>query len=330
MHAMRKCVIALALSTATVAGSTIYFWRELAIERGQSTVPAALPVSEASPTPGNPSAAPESMVPVAADSPHQAPTRDMRSKEQKIAAAMIDARRQTAAAAPAFLASLDDPPGRAAMIADLKSMTRTYSAGLQRYLGLSDDAYDRFLDALAELELTGREAASRCALDDKCRFPNWDRSTAEARRRNALSQFGMDVADKYDFYQRSGTERQVVSEFRGRLDDATRLSDTQSDELVRALMEEHQRIREDLEKSPGNVGAINGVAYAEIDVGLADDDGADRSAEIADYNRRLRDVAASVLDAAQLSAFAQMQDEALAPSQEMTRMRRRQSTGAAN
>lgn len=235
-----------------------------------------------------------------------------------------------AAAAPAFLASLGNAQHRAEMVAEYKRSTRLYSPGLQRYLGLTDETYDRFLDALAEVDLSGREAASRCALDSNCPFPDWDRSLVQARRRDALSQFGTEVADKYDFYARSGAERQLVAEFRGRLDDATRLTDAQSEKLVRALLEAHESIRQDLAKTPRNVSYVAGVAYAQIDLDDAEDDGIDRTEEIAGFNRQLREGAASVLNTAQLAIFDQMQQEAIEHSHDMRRDRRGRRANASN
>lgn len=316
---MRKLVLGLATSTVLLGASTLHFWRELSLERARHAVVV--------PAPADTATAPVARV---ASQPATAPTSTPppesgnagRSRPRTRAEAIVDARKQMAATAPAFLASLADPRQRAHMIAENVRMARHYSPGMQRYLGLDDETYDRFLETVAELDLAGNEAMSRCVLDPGCPFPDFDRSLLRAQRRNALSQFGADIAEKYDFYSRSAAERQLVTEFRGRLDDATRLTDGQTDKLVRALLEAHQQIQEELVKNPGNIGSMNGVAYAEMDVGVAADASVDHSDDIARYNRRLRDGAASVLNAAQLAAFVQMQEEALEESRQMRRARR--------
>jgi len=324
---MRKLVALLAATTVTFAGSTIYFWRELAAERARQLAPATL-AATATPA-ARPTAAPDP-APLAAKQPDPAPASPRLSREQRAAQSVLNARKQLAAAAPAFLASLGNAQRRAEMVAEYQRSMRLYSPGLQRYLGLADETYDQFLDALADVDLAGREAMSRCALDSNCPFPDWDRSLIRARRRDALSQFGTEVADKYDFYARSGAERQLVAEFRGRLDDATRLTDAQSDKLVRALMEAHETIRQDLEKTPRNVSSIAGVAYAQGDLDEAEDDGVDRTAEIAGFNRQLREGAASALNTAQLAIFDQMQQEAIEQSREMRRDRPGRRANASN
>lgn len=332
-RAMRKLVALFAATTVAFTGTTIYLWRELAAERARQVAPARLAATAAPAAP--PAAAPEPAsaavaVPAKQSKPPSTPASPRLSREQRRAQSFIDARKQLAANAPAFLASLGNAQRRADMVAEYKRSMRLYSPGLQRYLGLSDETYDRLLDALADVDLAGREAMSRCALDSNCPFPDWDRSVIRARRRDALSQFGTETADKYDFYARSGAERQLVAEFRGRLDDATRLTDAQSEELARALMEAHETIRQDLEKTPRSISNIAGVAYAQSDLDDAEDDGVDRTEEIAGFNRQLREGAASVLTAAQLAIFDQMQQEALEQARDMRRDRRRRPANASN
>jgi hypothetical protein len=318
---MRKLVLGLAVSTLAFAGSTVYFWNALAAERARHADPetiVAMPV--AAPLPASP--ATPAPAPAATRSAEAAPIRDSRPSEQTIAQAIIDARKQTAAAAPAFLAKLGNAQSRAEMVAEQKALMRSFTPGLQRYLGLSDEDFDRFLESLVESELVAREAAARCALDETCRFPEYDRGLFEARRRDALSQFGPDVTEKYEYFQRSGNERRVVEQYRGRLDDATRLSDSQSEKLVRALMEANERIQEDLQKTRGNVAAVGGMVYAEMNYGETQVPAQDRSEEIAGYNRRLHDAVANVLTGPQLASFEQMQKEALDQSQVWSRQRR--------
>lgn len=316
--AMQKLVAGLSLATLALAGSTLYFWRELAAERDAHRV-AVIPASQAVATAvaatlpdGGHGPAPPAPPTGANTAAAKAPAHSARSREEQRAQSAIDFRKQMAAAAPAFLASLDDPQKRAAMAADFKKSIRTSAPDFQRYVGLSDEAFDRLLDTMAELEITGRESASRCALDPNCSFPNWDQATRVARRHDALAPFGQDVIDKYDFYFRSGAERQFVTEFRGRLDDATRLTDAQSQKLARALADANEEIRDGL-AAADKVNSIEGMAYSEITY-EGDPPGPDRSEEIAGYNRRLRDAAASVLTAAQLAAFEQMQSQAVEES----------------
>jgi hypothetical protein len=300
---MRKLSVGFALSTLAFAGSTIYYRQQLAAERALHA-DIARPPTLAAPAP----------VPAITTSPLGPPppdagrTRDAPAAKPVTADAGIDARGRIAQHRE-FLAMLANPQSRAARVAKQKAILRSFTPGLQRHLALSDDAFDRFLEALVELELAGGEASARCALDENCRSPAWDRSTFEARQRDALSQFGPGIAEKYEFFQRTTNERRLVVEIRGRLPDDTRLTDAQAEQFVRAMSEENQRIQEDLARGAGNIGSFNGLIYAELQDGPAD--GTDRGAEAAEYNRGLRERAATVLNAAQLKVYEQMQDEAV-------------------
>jgi len=184
---------------------------------------------------------------------------------------------------------------------------RAWSIGLQRHLGLDDANYDRLMDLLAQQELEMQEATSRCITSPGCDYQIANRDLFEAQRRELAATFGPDMQDQIMDFRLTGGERETVGQLRARLPDSARLSDSKSDELVRALNAENRRVSE--ERTEG-IGMHNGVIW----VVMGPDENGERAKRAAEYNRRLRDAASGVLTAEQLAAYELMQEEALEQS----------------
>jgi hypothetical protein len=218
----------------------------------------------------------------------------------------IDAKKAFARQAAEFLAQYGTAQGRAELVARSTRDLRR-NAGLRHYLGLDDDQYERFLEMLAEHDLATRERMSRCSLDEHCKFPGVDQKTIDDQRRNVASMFGPDILDKYEFYQFSAAEREVVTELRGRLPDRSRLGDAQAEKLVRALYEENRSIMADARTSGGNVGNYNNILWAPMT-----SRGATEQNEVTmGFNMRLHARAAAVLTPDQLETYTDMYNHAL-------------------
>ena len=305
---MKWLSIALAFIALAFAGTTIYFARELRLERASHAPSADPPVTLSART----EAAQSATVPVPAADTTDAVSPNFAysvtttvnlpqalSEEQQKQAAIAQSRK--------FLAELSDPAGRARLLEQHKSMMRPANQGLADYLRMDPDEYARFMDLIAQQSLAHRETATRCMLDAHCMYPGIGKDIVDANNLEINSTFGAETAERYQYFHLSGNERQAVAELRGRLPDKARLSDAKAEELVRAWVDESVRIREDMGRVDHGIGTSNSMVWVVMD---KDPDG-QRAAAANDFNKRFRESAAGVLTAEQLAIYTKLQDAAL-------------------
>ena len=305
---MKWLSITLAFVALAFASTTIYFARELRLERASHAAFVAAPAIMSANT--------ESARPAKASIPAQDPAKAVspgfvysvtttpgggpgQSAEEQKQAAIAQSRK--------FLAELSDPVARARLLEQHKSMMRSANQGLADYLRMDPDEFARFMDLIAQQSLAHRETATRCMLDEHCMYRGIGKDIVDANNLEINSAFGAETAERYQYFHLSSNERQAMTELRGRLPDNARLSDAKAEELVRAWVDESVRIREDMGRVDHGIGTSNSMVWVVMD---KDPDGK-RAAAANEFNQRFRERAAGVLTAEQLAIYTKLQDDAL-------------------
>jgi hypothetical protein len=325
---MRKLSWTLGVIAALFAGTTVYFARALHLERASHAAVAAAPAEAAAKTSAPSTATSEELATsgelatskdrasntaVSPDFPY-AVTRTMgngpRPTEEQMKQRAIESSRK-------FLAQLADPAGRARLLEQHKAMVKIGTEGLADYLRMDADQFERFLELRARHDLDRRELFTRCTLDPKCRYGGAGEDFEAAQQRDVASAFGPETFERYRYFMQSSNERKAVAELRGRLPDSARLADAKAEELVRTWVEESERITADMKQVGYGIGTSNGMVYVVMD---PDPDGA-RTAAAAEYNRRFRERASSVLTGEQFAIYSQMQKEILDQQRAFEEMR---------
>ena len=330
---MKRLSWTLGLIALFFAATTVYFARALHVERAHSAAAVTAASPEAAAVPAETRARPAanagaSAVPgqsatskapaasstaVSPDFPFAVTTSGSGSeltREQMKQKAIDDAKK--------FLADLATPEGRDRQMELQKRMMSSSRAGLADYLKLDPTQYSQFVDLLTQQDLAQRETATRCLLEQNCRYRGERADLTEAHNQEIAAVFGPDVVERYRFFERSYDQREAVSILRGRLPDSARLSDAKADALVRAWVEETGQISDDMRRVGYGIAVSNNIAYVVAD---ADPDGK-RAAAAEEYNRRWRERAATVLTPEQLAVFTQMQHAEQEKSRVFEEMRR--------
>lgn len=302
-----------------LAGSTVYFARELHIERAaraaeksssRETAAATSKPAPALSTVGSTISADEaSTSPTYSVTTNSGRLKNLTEAEQR-QAAILQARK--------FLADISEPAGRARALEQHRAMMRIGTQGLSDYLKLDPGEFARFMDLLAEHGLVHREIASRCMLDPDCmNRGQLSDDLVAAQERELASAFDADTIERYRYFMRSGNERQAVAELRGRLPDNARLTDAKADELVRVWVQESEHIQSDMKRVGYGIATQNSMVFVVMG---EDPDGA-RAAAAAEYNQRWRERAGTVLTPEQLAVYTQLQQEALDQARAFEEMR---------
>jgi len=311
---MRKLVVALSLISVTFAATTAYYATELRNERARNAAEvarrdaqvlaaaAARPV-ETTPAPAlaiastPPAPSAQSAESVATASPQGVADPDERVKRQ-----LVEFSKR-------FLEQIADPARRAAMLAERRRGARTQYPRIAERLGLAPDEYERLLDLLAEQDFGYQERMSRCVLDPECNYRNFNRDDAKSRPLQIADLLGGDRAQRFEEYQNSLSEREIVTQLRARLTDNAYLSSELSESLILALADERARFEAEMRQTGTNTagfGMTNGWIYY-----ASGGSAAERLESATVYTRRMRDRAAQVLNADQLTVFEQMQESLL-------------------
>ncbi|HUQ08742.1 MAG TPA: hypothetical protein VM146_00405 [Steroidobacteraceae bacterium] len=319
---MSRLVPALALSTAAFAGSTVYFAHQLSLERERRAESAPVVTT---PTPTSEAHA----APVRAGAPvpaHAAESTANKGLSPWVAATSAsdqvmseaDMKKMQAEYSRSFLAQLADPERREEMLAEHKMMMRNTYPRVAQVLGLSPEEYSSFLELSAQQLIDMQEAGAKCVLDADCQMGNSFPNGNDSRKQELDQLLGPDRSRKLEVYKNTMGEREAVAQLRGRLPDTMRLSDDRAEGLITALAEERDLIhREAAQRGDGlssfNIGA--GMVFAPADGATFEE----RYESARQSSQRLHDRAAQYLNAEQLRAFDEMQDETLLGLRRMLR-----------
>ena len=313
---MRKSTLALSLSTAVFATSTLYLGLEL-YGHGAAPIPIATTAGGAATAPGAARNPDGQAVPDMALAP--ATTQAPQAKPASSAAAPVGNSMEVDPAANAGaifakqqLARLKDPVQRAALLADSRAGLRRQFSRFREKFNLGDATYEQLIALLADESLQGQENFSRCAADPPCDMEEFTRRiAADDHSQELLALLGAAKLDEFNRYHASVAERDAVVQLKGRLTEGNSMRDDQTESLVAALADERSRFAKEASERGATLngwGTNLGMIMYSNDSNSIDQ----RLAEAAQYSRRLRLRAGTVLSPAQLAAFNQMQDELLA------------------
>jgi len=310
---MRKLVLALGVSTAGFAASTLYFWRELQVERSTRQLVASTPAMIGdSGTPAQPSPAPGNSA--AMNQPARVPVARTRPD------AAVDGTDTEAEARARSLAHmravLEDPLEREAAMRASRDGYRSSFPRLAEHLGITEDQYTRLVDQLAEHQMHWAERRYRCLLEPGCDEMTAMKGIGAERERELTDILGPEKYQQFNEYLDNQQERRAVVRLRGELPDALRMTDVQAERLIAALGEERRHTLKAWEQRGAVPESINSE-YGELYHSSLAQDFEQRVAEATELLRRQHDRAAQVLSAGQLEVFDERQAAALAQASRM-------------
>jgi len=303
----------LTASTLIFSASTLYLWRELELERGETLVARRLPALQARIadvhslfTPGGQvnSAAPVTAPTEAAPAPPDAAALD--AKTDPYAAT----KKALFASSKAFLVQIADPAMRARLLAQFRDSLRDSFPGIAENLQLNRADFERLLDTLAKNRLIEREAMSRCVVDPACDLGEFQRQSSKGLYQQAADVLGPERAQRFEVYEQTLTARQMVLQLRARLPDQAYLSSELSETLITALAEEAWHAQQEAHQAGL---AIDGFGLDTGWVSYVAEGSPEQKIDSAEkYQRRMHERAAQILNADQLKVFDQMQENVLA------------------
>jgi hypothetical protein len=311
---MNKLVATLATTTVLFAVSTIYFWQKSAVSApaGVATAAAATPAggatvasTGASPTNRDP----DSPSPRAGGAILQPATGAAASTSAAARPGRTDPSREVMLPfAKDWLRQYDDPAQRASLTKAARTGIEAQYARLRDRLKLDASTFDQLVDLLAQEQLEQQSNYFHCLVDPSC-----DTSAMRPPRDHSdeyQAMLGPDAFAQFNAYRQAMPEWQAVVQLRGRLGESNYLRDADADRLLGALSAERERYVSESNQAGTKLrgwGTGNGMVW------YAGDGGADEQlASAQQYSERMRQRAAAILNAEQLRAFTQLQDELLA------------------
>jgi hypothetical protein len=306
---MRKLVLALGVSTAAFAASTLYFWRELQVERSTPQLVASEPAMvSAKDTPDQPSPAPGSSA--AMSQPATVPVaRNRPDAETARTEAETDAEARARSLAQ-MRAVFEDPLKREEMMRVSRDGFRGSFPRLAEHLGLTEDQYTRLVNQLAEHQMHWAERRYRCLLEPGCDEMTAMKGIGAERERELTDILGPENYQQFNEYLDNQQERRAVMRLRGELPDTARLSDAQLEKLIAALGDERRRAQQRWEQS-GVEFSSQGTASGTLIVSSTAKTVDERIADAQEFQRLQLERAGQILTATQLQAFRQIQEQDL-------------------
>jgi hypothetical protein len=304
-------IVVLAASTVVLAGSTVYFARELADERERNS--AALVESDPDvaalnpPGPESAAATPPNQSATAPTTPASTPGDDA---DTVAGSASVDDRRsaRNREQAKEFLRLYDNPQARAKLIADQVELHRSSYSALRSELDIDAERFDRLIKLFAERQLDRRVRMARCLTDTFCVRP--DLGDGAQRRQAVVDLIGEANMVKLEKYRSDRSRSSEFASLQARLGPRLALSPPQLDELSSALHDELIRRRREIESHGHETGAFAsrfGIIVYARDTKTVDERMASAAASI----DRMRDRAGTLLNGEQLTVYNQAQDDAL-------------------
>jgi len=315
---MRILVIALALISVTLAGTTVYFARELRLE--QERTPAIPIVAQAVPTmPGQFSRPRATPLPAGprASTPQSVNKEIQESPPGKLQA---DHSRRV-------LRMLENPEEREGMLVETKMMMRNSYPRIAQTIGLSSEESERLFTLLALQQMDAQERYARCTLQPGCNLADGTGFQNDPRAQEITELLGADRQQQFESYKNTLMERESVAHLRTRLSDASRLPDASAEALISVLADERQKIHQEAAArgvGMNGFGTGVGVIFSASDASTADAQFASAQAN----SQRMRERAAEVLTGEQLRVFNEMQDELLISLKHQVRQKEEFAAGS--
>ena len=214
-------------------------------------------------------------------------------------------------------AMVEDPDQRAKALREFRRNTARELEGIDRRLGLTQEEYNRLLDMLGEQYLRQIEVEVHCRQTPGCSYRAAYEAQEHLDRRELTNLLGKDGIRRFDEFRDNRDERRVVTDFRGELPDALRLSDTQAEQLADVLGEERRRtLAEWAQRGATPMGWTRGM-FGTLYIPDTAQGVEQKVAAASEIQRRQRERAAQVLKPGQLEAFTRLQRETLEAAQGM-------------
>jgi hypothetical protein len=311
---MRKLVVALSVSTFTLAVVCAWLAHELARERARP-MPATHAVQSPARQPTNPASpvlpTEAARQPANASPAPPVPARQLTEEEVREELQRAEARR--------YIAEIDAPGGRERKIAETRAMYRRMFPELKEAAGLTEEEYEHWLDSTAEQVFDIQEKSIRCQADPGCDV----RSPIQVDpARSPDSVLGPEKAARIQFYRESKTERQMVNQLRLQLPDEAFLSSETAEKLITSLAKERRRLRMEAQ-ARGETFATMGIGQTMIlyaGRGTVDQ----QLDSAAHHSRLMHDHLAQFLTSQQLAVFDKLQRDGISALGEMLKQQERQ------
>jgi hypothetical protein len=314
---MNKLVPVLATTTLLFAGSTLYYWQKAR----ELEAPAASREAQILTAPGAPLADDRTPEPAAAGTSRPSPGVGAAAKpDAAVAAASAippagarpgrpDAQREMMVPfAKDWLRQYDDPALRASLQRAARTGIEAQYSRLRDRLKLDANTFGQLVDLLTQEQLEQQANYFRCAVDAAC-----DTSNVRPPRDHSdeyLAILGADAFAQFNSYREAMPDWQAVVQLRGRLGEANYLKDGDAERLLSALSAERERYSSEVKQSGAKLrgwGTGTGMLWYTGDGGAEE-----QLASATQYSERMRERAAAILNAEQLRAFVQLQEELLA------------------
>ena len=310
---MRKLAAMLALTTVVFAATTAYYRHLWSVERShRAAVESANAALAARVEPAPHFVAPESSARDSGAAAPVSPEADLRQAATTTSAPHLpseeESRRREIGFSRAYLEQLAVPQARGDLVGQMKVSMRQMYPKVDKVLGLTPDEYDRLLEIQAQEQVRLQEIRARCVVDPAC-DPNQLTYDSQQMAREISTLLGPQREGRWEAYKGSLGEREVVTHLRQRLPDTFRLDDDNAERLITALADERMRIQQEASQANGGINSYGFGAGMVFTTGNGSFESRLESAQR--YSQRLRERAALFLDAGQMRAFDELQDEQL-------------------
>jgi hypothetical protein len=314
---MRSLVPALAITSLLFAGSTLYYWqkarqlqgsgasREAKVlaasgaPLGNDRAPESAPPGTARPSPGVGSAAKPDVAVTAAPAIPPAGARAGRPDVQ---------REMMLPFAKDWLRQYDDATQRTSLVKAARTGIEAQYSRLRDRLKLDANTFGQLVDLLTQEQLEQQANYFRCAVDAACDTANM--RPPRDHSDEYLAMLGADAFAQFNSYREAMPDWQAVVQLRGRLGEANYLKDGDAERLLSAMSAERERYTSEVKQSGAKLrgwGTATGMLWYTGDGGPEE-----QLASATQYSERMQQRAAAILDAEQLRAFVQLQEELLA------------------
>jgi hypothetical protein len=298
---MKRTVGVLGVAVVLAGVAAIHMGRQLGAERRQANKLAAREVALGSPlpSPGTVQRLPEPEAPAAVAIAQPVAT--------QVAVTTLPGSPPAAAAGSspmkALMETFATPEGRDAMRSMMRGMMEQQYPDIERELGITEQEKNKLFDLLSDVEQDDFDVSADFAQDPAARRES-QRKMAESQRNQEAKVSALLGAryPKWEEYQSTVEARQQVDQLRLALSvTSTPLTETQSKQLVTAFAAEHKRNDKETRDWSTSSAAINSPDMMQ-----------ETMKREVNAQTRLVDVAAPVLDAAQLARYKRQVDQQIA------------------
>ena len=226
----------------------------------------------------------------------------------------VEVTRRLQAFQKAQAAMFADPEARKLALSETKTNLRREFPGVARWLHLSTEEEDQFLDLLANQRLNQWEEATRARAAGQTPSLSAYEDAQRAEEAEITTLFGAQRAKQFKDYQETLPERQRVTAFQATLEESNALEQQAAETLIarladqRKTLEEKARVEQAGQPPKMTWSFANGM-FLRLDSDDPANVAAQAAAQMESYDKKMAEVAAPLLSAAQLKAFTTFQSQ---------------------